>query len=389
MERSAGIDPERLAKIPIRMRAFVEQGTIAGAVTLVAHKGTVVSLEAVGYKDLEGMKPMTADTIFQIRSATKPVTATGITILMEEGALVLAEPVEWHLPEFKGVSVAALSGDSSGTGKVPSRPITIHDLLTHTAGIRDSPEDYGIRSEWATPLAEAVAAYAQQPLLFQPGTKFLYSNVGYSILGRVIEVVSDQQYHEFIRARIFEPLGMNDSFFFPPDEKLDRIAKAYALDGDKLKESAYYVTYRKERLNRQRNPCPAWGMYSTALDLFAFLQMMLDGGAFRGQHILSRGAVELMTRVHTGDLEWERPDGVRLRVNRGLGWRVAAEPHETLPLMSVGSFFHRSLAGCRVWVDPKKRLVGVFLVQRFDWPPRSLEPEVDTFTAMASAAVLD
>lgn len=383
-----GMDAERLASIPGRMSAFVEKGTIAGAVTLVARHGVIASLEAVGYQDLANQKPMRTDTIFQIRSMTKPITAAGIMILIEEGRLVLADPVEKHLPEFAGVTVSESPGRDPPVLKSPSRPMTIRDLLGHSSGMLAWAEDYGIRSEWRVPLAEAVTQYSRHPLQSDPGTTFLYSDVGFSTLGRVIEVVSNQRYERFVEERILEPLGMNDSFFFPSRDKLQRIATAYKLEGGTLKEDGNYAAYREDRLHLQKNPCPAWGMYSTALDLFAFFQMMQNGGTFEGIRILSQASVELMTRVHTGELEdRRRPDGVRL-ANYGLGWRVAADPMETLRLTSIGTYSHGGISGVHGWVDPQKSLVGLLLVQRFDWPPPYPREERDMFMAMAAAATV-
>ncbi len=199
----AGMDPERLARIPIRMKAFVEKGTIAGAVTLVARHGVVASLEAVGYQDLETKTHMRTDTILQIRSMTKPVTAVGIMILIEEGRLSLLDPVEKHLPEFREMSViASREGDNEPALKQPSRAITIRDLMTHTSGMphglgpRDpvSPVDGDWKTWFLTwrkrTLADEVAMMAQQPLESDPGTGFRYADAGFHTLGRIIEVVS-------------------------------------------------------------------------------------------------------------------------------------------------------------------------------------------------------
>ena len=222
-----GMDPERLGRIPARMKEFVEQGTIAGAVTLVARHGVVASLEAVGYQDLETKMPMRTDSIFQIRSMAKPVTAVGIMLLQEDGRLALDDPVEKHLPEFRGISVSERrEGEEERALKQPSRPITIRDLMTHTSGMLFElvPPDGDWKTwvqEWRKwTLAEYVTLCAQQPLQFDPGTKFQYSDEGFHSLGRIIEVASEQPYEKFIADRIFEPLGMKDSFFFPPPAKL-------------------------------------------------------------------------------------------------------------------------------------------------------------------------
>ena len=193
----AGMDAERLTRIPARMKTFVDRGEIAGAVTLVARHGELASLDAVGYQDLEAKKPMRTDSIFQIMSMTKPVTGVGIMILAEEGRLALSDPVEKHLPEFRGLwMVDSATGDTGRTLKRPSRAITIRDLMTHTSGMTGG-QPAGIRTLMSTldhSLAEAVAIYSQQPLQFEPGSKWLYSNPGIATLGRIIEFVADQPY---------------------------------------------------------------------------------------------------------------------------------------------------------------------------------------------------
>ena len=181
---------------------------------------------------------MQADTIFQIMSMTKPVTAVGIMILMEEGKLALGDAVEKHLPDFRGMwMIDAQDGDKTRALKRPSRPITIRDLLTHTSGLYGPhPPSLADRYEHKT-LAEVVAMGSQHPLDFEPGTKWQYSNIGIAALGRIIEVVGDQPYEKFLESRIFQPLGMKDSFFFPPPDRHARIASVYALEDGKLKKS--------------------------------------------------------------------------------------------------------------------------------------------------------
>jgi CubicO group peptidase (beta-lactamase class C family) len=237
----AGMDAERLAKIPARMQAFVEKGAIAGAVMLIERHGVLASLDAIGYQDLESKKPMRTDSIFQIMSMTKPVTATGIMILMEEGKLALSDPVEKHLPEFRGqwVIESRSADHASRKLKRPSRPITIRDLLTHTSGMAAAPPEGAkeIYQRMDLPLKDAVALFSQQPLDFEPGAKWQYSNAGIATLGRIIEVAADQPYEKFIEERIFRPLGMQDSFFFPSPERIGRIAMVYKIEDGKLKRA--------------------------------------------------------------------------------------------------------------------------------------------------------
>jgi len=179
------------------------RGTLPGAVTLVARHGAIVRLDAVGYQNLEDRKPMRTDSIFQIMSMTKPITAVGIMMLMEDGRLALSDPVEKYLPEFRQL-------------RSDYRPITIRDLLTHTAGVNTPEIARNIMSTLDLTLAEAVSYYAQAPLDFEPGSRWNYSNPGFAVLGRIIEVVSRRPYERFIDERILKPLGMRDSFFFRP-----------------------------------------------------------------------------------------------------------------------------------------------------------------------------
>lgn len=383
-----GLDAERLAKIPVRMKAFVDKGTIAGAVTLIERHGAVASLEAVGYQDLEAKKPMRTDSIFQIMSMTKPVTATGIMILMEEGKLALNDPVEKHLPEFRSQwMIESQDAGKSRRLKRPSRPITIRDLLTHTSGMAAPPPEGAkeILQRMDMPLKDAVALYSQQPLDFEPGTKWQYSNSGIATLGRIIEVVADQPYEKFLEEHIFRPLGMKDSFFFAPQDKLDRIAMVYKLENGKLKRSGADILGGDPAHYRRgaRYPAPEFGLYSTAHDLSLFYQMMLNGGTLGGKRILSKASVEVATEVHTSAIE---PAGHSPGMGYGLAWTVVRDPLGTLQSQSMGSFGHGGAFGTHGWIDRQKDLVGVFLIQRSGGGDNS---ESKIFMSMAASAVVD
>jgi CubicO group peptidase (beta-lactamase class C family) len=341
----AGMDAERLAKIPARMKTFVEHGAIAGAVMLIERHGVVASLDAVGYQDLESKRPMRADSIFQIMSMTKPVTATGVMILMEEGKLALSDPVEKHLPEFRSQwMIESQSADrKTRTLKRPARPITIRDLLTHTSGMAAAPPDGAkeIYQRMDLPLKDAVALFSQQPLDFEPGSKWQYSNAGIATLGRIIEVVSDQPYEKFLEERIFRPLGMKDSFFFPSPEKIERISMVYKIEKGKLMRSSDDILGGDPAQYRRgaKYSAPEFGLYSTAHDLGLFYQMMLNGGTYNGKQ-----------------------------------------------LQSIGTFGHGGAFGTQGWIDPKKDLVGVFLIQRSSGGDNS---ESKVFMNMAASAITD
>jgi CubicO group peptidase (beta-lactamase class C family) len=376
-----GMDPERLARIPVRMKQFVDQGTIAGAVTLVARHGTIASLEAVGYTDLDHKKAMRTDAIFQIHSMTKPVTATGIMLLMEEGKLALNDPVEKYLPEFRGMWVIESQDGKTRTLRRPARAITIRDLLTHTSGMSLNPPPgiAELHGALHKTLAEAVDIFSQQPLEFEPGTKWQYSNLGLATAGRIIEVLSDMPYEKFLEARIFRPLGMKDSYIYPPKEKWDRIPSAYILKNGKPEK--YFSDPLGEGAMKYRvgakYPLPEGGIYTTASDIAAFYQMMLNGGTLSGVRLISRATVEVMTAVHTGDLKTNGPG-----MGYGLGWAVVRDAAGALPLTPVGTFGHGGRYGTYGFVDPKNDLIGVFMIQR-----EGGSDERIAFTELAEAAV--
>lgn len=365
----SGMDSERLARIPVQMQSFVKHGAMAGAVTLIARRGQIVSLEAIGYQNLESKKPMRADTIFDIRSVTKPVTAIGIMILMEEGKLTLNEPIGKYLPEFS---------DTGKTQDSRSR-ITILHLLTHTAGMPlNRPreiEDITIKRDRT--LADVVAILSKQEPEFEPGTQFRYYSGGFAILGRIIEVVSGKPFEQFVKERVFEPLGMKDSFFFIPAEKRNRVASAYRLQDGKLNRWEEIEAYARNA----KYPGPEFGMYSTAPDLASLCQMMLNGGSFRSKRILSRMSVETMTQHHTLNIKsaiTQRP------AYQGLGWGLSGDPMDAFPLTSTGSFGHNGAFGAIVWIDPKEGLIRIFLEHRFGF-----NKESNIFMAMAGSAVTD
>jgi CubicO group peptidase (beta-lactamase class C family) len=382
--KKAGMDPALLAKIPARMKTFVDRGTISGAVTLVARHGALASLDAVGYQDLENKKPMRADTIFQIMSMTKPITAAGIMMLMEEGRLALSDPVEKYLPDFRGMWVLESRESDRRTLKRPSRLITIRDLLTHTSGVSRPEAIPNVMFTFDRTLAEVATLYSQTPLEFEPGTKWAYSSPGIAVLGRIIEVVSDQPYERFIDERILKPLGMKDSFFFPPADKTGRIAMVYKIEDGKLRRSGSEIiggapdNYRRGA----KYPCPECGMFSTAEDLQAFYQMMLNGGAYNGRRLLSRQTVELMTAVHTGDL----PAGHSPGMGYGLAWAVVREPLGALELLSVGTYGHSGAFGTQGWVDPKLDMIRILLIGR---SAGGGNDERNAFFTLAGSAIVE
>ena len=369
----AGMDPERLSRIPVRMKQFVDAGVIPGAVTLVARHGVVVSLDAVGYQDIDTKTPMRTDTIFQIRSMTKSVTAVAIMVLVDEGRLRLSDLVERHLPEFRGQSVVERRDSNTVLSvKPPLRPPTIRDLLTSTAGLAQPTVPGGMAM---LSLDEVVGLIARLPLEFEPGTKWEYSDAAFLTLGRIIEVVSGQAYERFVQDRIFTPLGMANTFFLPPSDKRARLVSFYDFTGGTWRKVDADLYPRGAKLSS-----PAFGAHSTAADMASFYQMMLNGGTYQGRWLLSPSAVRAMTTVHTGDLA----AGFSPGQGWGLGWEIARDPSATLLLTSVGTFGNGAASSSYGWVDPTRDLVGVILVMR----PGAGEVR-DVFRAMAAAAIVN
>ncbi|WP_321474156.1 serine hydrolase domain-containing protein [uncultured Paludibaculum sp.] len=380
----AGLDATEVAKIAPRMKAMADDQMVAGTVTLVMHKGTLAHLEATGWADIEARKPMRTDSIVQIMSMTKQFTGAAIMMLVEEGKVRLSDPVEKHLPEFRGQWVIVSQNDGLRTMKHPARPITVRDLMTHTSGMGPAAPGIGdILEKMDRTLAEACLVYSQQPLDFEPGTKWQYSNTGLATLGRIVEVASGMAFEKFLETRIFQPLGMVDSYIFLPAEKHGRLAALYQRKDGKLVKAGANVLAGDALQFRKgaKYSGPEYGIYSTAWDLAQWYQMMLNKGTLNGKKLLSPSSVEVMTRVHTGDLKAGHDPGVGF----GLTWAVVKEPIGTLTGHSIGTFDHGGAFGTYGWVDPTKELVGVFLVQEAD----DAKPVRDAFINMANAAVLE
>jgi CubicO group peptidase (beta-lactamase class C family) len=377
---SAGMNPEKLARIHARMQEFVDAGKTPGVVTLVMRHGHIASLDAVGYQDLEHKTPMKVDSIFHMMSVTKPITCAGIMALVDDGRLSLLDPVENFVPEFKGLRVNPCGSRVGHNCELvmPLRPVNVLDLMTHTSGLGDG----GGRGGAAAPpnsRKEMVAGNASRAtLLFQPGTAWNYSNFGIAVLGEIIEVVSGKSYDQFMAERFFEPLGMKDTFFEVPSDKAGRVATIYTTVDGKLKP-----------LNRPtpggaRISSPDSGLLSTASDLGRFNQMMLNKGVLNGKRVLSAAATESMTTSYTGDL----PAGYAPGTGQGYGYEVVREPLGMYRYTSIGTFEKAGVYRTYVWVDRAKDLVGTILMQRnTGGPAADLADEVNIFMAMAAAAI--
>jgi len=343
-----------------QMEQFVEKGAVSGAVTLVATKSGIVHWEAVGKSDLASGRIMKKDDLFWIASMTKPMTAICVLMLQEEGKLSIDDPVEKHLPEFKNQWMVEQKEANKLTLIRPKRPVTVRDLLTHTGGLGDvkSPRV-------TTTLAELAMGYAREALQFEPGSQWRYSNPGINTLGRIVEVVSGKDFASFIQERIFDPLQMRDTTFWPTEEQSKRVAKSYKLNKEtgKLDETVVYFT-EGPLTDRRRTPFPAGGLYSSAQDVARVYQMMLHGGALEGKRLLKPETVTLMTTTQSGDIKTGFVDGM----SWGLGFQVVREPQGVTAALSKGTFGHGGAFATQSWGDPQKGLAYVLLIQRAGLP---------------------
>lgn len=378
-----GLSSERLGRIHEAMERHIEAGNITGAVTLVARNGRIAHFEAHGLMDLDSEMPMRKDAAFRIMSMTKPIMAVAVLMMLEEGKIGLADTVSKFLPEFAEMQVVAgTQGDAgSGDGSDPAtvaadREITIRDLLTHTSGI--------VRNAERTPddsLATYVPKLAKIPLEFQPGTDWQYSGLaGPDVLARIVEIVSGQAFDRFLRGRIFEPLGMRDTMYFPSDELRPRLVTLYGIT-----EQGFEKDPDPDRISSKVYFSGGAGLVSTAHDYLQFAQMLANGGELHGKRLLSPRTVELMASDHVDGLFDgklpplfpERGFGFGLQVaimedNIGAGWR-----------MPNGSFGWLGAYGTQVWINPREELVTLVMIQ-------NMNPEVQRdFENAVVQALLD
>ena len=359
---SRGDVPARLPDVHEAMAEFVANKEIAGAVTVVATRDRVRHIDAVGHASIKAATPMRPDSLMWVASMTKPITATAIMMLADEGKLRVDDPVAKHLPEF-----ASLDN------------ITLKHLLTHTSGLADKP-----RGASAKTLGELVALYPKQPVRFAPGSKWEYSNPGINTLGRIVEVVSGTEFEKFLQDRLFQPLGMRDTTFHPSPEQVGRLATSYKrTDAGELEETVIHILLGGVKYPPPDSiPYPAGGLFSTATDLTRFYQMMLRGGEFDGRRFLSRESFKEMTRVQTGDLKCGFVDGMGF----GFGWGVVKQPQGPTAMLSAGAFGHGGAYGTQAWLDPAKNRAFLLMVQRANFPNADASDVRRVFQQTAAAA---
>ena len=347
-----GVSAERLERIRPVMQGYVDEGSLPGFLTVVARRGKIVHFETIGMRDVENKKPVEPDTIFRIYSMSKPITSVAVMMLYEEGHFQLGTPVSKFIPEFKGMKVYNEDQTEILDAK---KEITIKHLLMHTAGFTygwgNKPVDAlykqaNIREPGST-LVDMVEKLSKIPLVHEPGERWTYS-VSTDVLGYFVEVVSGMPFEEFLQTRIFGPLGMVDTAFSVPSEKVDRFA-------------ALYRPTKENKLERTRRPAlevdeytffpsGGGGLVSTAADYIRFSQMLLNGGELDGVRILGKKTVELMRYPHHN--------------NRfGLGFRIITDENPPNILESVGSFSWGGAAATTFWIDPQEELVAVLMTQ--------------------------
>jgi CubicO group peptidase (beta-lactamase class C family) len=344
----AGASEKAAGTIAGVLQPLVDNHSLAGAVTLVATRDKILSLEAVGYADVAAGKPMQTDCLFWIASQSKPITAVGLMMLVDEGKIDLDDPVEKYLPEFEGQWLAVEQDKEHILLKKPKHPITVRNILSHTSGM---PFKSLIEQPTLDTLhlRDAARSYAMTPLQFQPDEGYQYSNAGINTAGRIIEVVSGLAYEDFMDQRLFHPLGMKDTTFWPSGEQLKRLAKGYKPNADKTNLEETTISQLSYPLNnRQRQPMPAGGLFSTATDCARLCQMVMAGGVFDGKRYLSEAAVKEMTRRQTAE---------SLKQIYGLGWSV-----------NGSNFGHGGAMSTNMNVDTNLGLITVFLVQHAGFP---------------------
>ena len=384
-----GLCPERLKRINRVMQGYVDENKLAGLVTMIARRGKVAHFECFGMMDIESNKPMQSDTIFRIYSMSKPITSVAVMMLYEEGYFQLNDAVSKFIPEFKNVRVFVKKTEAGVEMAEAERKITIRDLLAHTSGLayglsEDTPVDEMYQEEkmlkWDETLEEKVRRLVKLPLANQPGSTWRYS-VATDVLGYLVEVISGLSFDVFLEERIFEPLGMEDTGFYVPAEKISRFAtlyKAEETDSFERDETLYWGDFSK----LPRLLSGGGGLVSTASDYMRFCQMLLNGGELDGVRLLSRKTVELMTANHLPD-ELIRQGNMTKGYGFGLGFGVLLDVAQSEALGSEGEYSWGGAASTGFWIDPNEELIGILMTQFMPYSGRfTKEFKVLTYQAI-------
>ena len=371
---TVGLSSDRLERIGTAVQRSIDDKRIAGAVTLVVRRGHVAWFKAQGMMDREAGKPMRPDAMFRICSMTKPITSVAVMMLYEEGHFLLGDPISKYLPEFKNPKVLVKPASGEPYSIPATREITIRDLLRHTSGLtydsnatlgamyRDAKVGTGLLQYDGT-IEDNVKRLAAQPLLFNPGDRWEYS-LGVDVLGRLVEVISGKPLDEFFRTRIFEPLGMKDTYFYPPGDKVERLATAYTYYSDKglnrfpdtpITEGTFSYSADYPYRGPKKLFAGGAGLVSTAADYARFCQMMLDGGKWGNTRLISRKSVELMSQDQLGKIG---PDQ-----GFGLGFGVDGVKAPLAELGSPGQYAWGGFFYTAFTIDPKEQMILIFMGQ--------------------------
>jgi CubicO group peptidase (beta-lactamase class C family) len=393
---SVGLSSEALRRIDGYLQGIVDEGTLAGAVTLVARHGKTVHTSVMGKKDLASGEPLALDTIFRIFSMTKPVTGLAMSLCYDEGYWRPDDPIAKHLPSFEGVRVFAGLGDDGQPKTVAAEsPPTLRQLLTHTAGLSYgfNPEDpldklYQAAGVWQSgSLAELAQKVGRLPLAYQPGAKWLYS-LSMDVQGAMIERWTGQSLPDFYRSRIFAPLGMVDTDFFTPSAKIARRATLYRWSPTQKKLLESPPILGRDHESAPPLPNGGGGLVSTVSDYARFAQMLLNGGELDGTRIVSAEAVKLMMTNHLSEELMAARHGVghqQIRPGFGYGFNgaVFTDPELAGVPVGKGTYHWDGAASTWFWVDPVHDLLYVGLVQLLSETAPALQKTTQTMMAQA------
>jgi CubicO group peptidase (beta-lactamase class C family) len=389
---TVGMSSKRLERINAFIKDYVDTNQIAGAVTLVARKGKVVHFESQGWRDKEANQPMEKDAIFSLASMTKPIVSTALMMLWEDGKFMLDDPISKWLPSYANKQVV----DSLSGRRVPARPVTVRHVLSHTSGLSLTPSagpnpltdgpaaDGEPMEQTATParpktLLEAVERAAGSPLAFQPGERWQYGS-STDFVAILVEKMSGMTIDEFVRTRIFQPLGMRDTFYNVPREKVNKVAAIYRPDKD-----GKIALLRKPEYREPTTYFPGVaGLNGTAADYFRFSQMLLNGGEYNGQRLLGRMTVNMMitNQIGEGKPVYIRGDGYGF----GLGFGVLTNPAKAPDALSIGTFTWGGANGTLFWIDPQEDLIGIMMIQINPYSHFNIRP---LFSVAVSQAITD
>ncbi len=336
-----------LDSIPAQMHDLIVANEVPGVVTVVATRDSVLRMDAQGWADPEHKSFMRVDSIFWIASMSKPITASAVLMLMEEGKLSLDDPISKYIPELGGLKTL--------DGKI--QRITLRHLLTHTSGMGEATDD---EAKAARTLSDLVPAFASKPLSFEPGSQWKYCQSGILTLGRIVEIVSGLPFEVFLQKRIFDPLGMKDTTFYLTQTQMPRWVIPAKREGEQLLPAAIALLYGHPPTWRDHYPASNSGLFSTASDYTRFAQMLLNGGVLDGRRYLTADAVRMMSTLQTGDLV----TGFTPGNGWGLGVCIVRQPQGVTEMLSPGTFGHGGVYGTQAWIDMKRGIVLIMMIQR-------------------------